>query len=85
MVEEDGKFQAERREYRTGLIYEALSLSLHSCSIALGIYLNGHLVSPALFLSILRTTMLPLPWGSVKLLEVAGIMKRRDAGQVLEE
>lgn len=49
VAEEDGMFQAEWREYRTGLIYEAISLSQHFCSIALGVSLNGHLVSPALF------------------------------------
>ena len=49
VVEEDGTFQAEWREYRTGLIYEGISLSQHFHSIALGVSLNGHLVSPALF------------------------------------
>ena len=33
----------------SGLVYEALSLSQYFCSIALGVSLNGHLVSPALF------------------------------------
>lgn len=43
----DGTFQAEWREYRTGLIDEVLSQ--HYCSIASSVSLTRHLVSPALF------------------------------------